>query len=108
MKNSRRDFLKNVGVGSLATLLPVTALTQSTDTPASNKKESTDRKFNAPYTGDNLNRIAFPLGGIGAGMFCLEGSGAFSHMSVRHKPDVFNEPGMFAAICVKGIENGAK
>ncbi len=40
-------------------------------------------------------------------MFCIEGTGAISHMSVRNRPEVFNEPSMFAAISVKGIENGA-
>ena len=66
------------------------------------------RSYNDFYTGSNLNRIAFPIGGIGAGMFCLEGTGAISHMSVRNRPDVFNEPCMFAAISLKGIKNGAK
>jgi uncharacterized protein (DUF608 family) len=65
-------------------------------------------EFNGKYTGDYLNRIAFPIGGIGAGMVCLEGTGAVSHVSVYNKPDVFNEPSMFAAISLKGIENGAK
>ena len=52
--------------------------------------------------------MAFPIGGLGAGMFCLEGTGAISHMSMRSKPDVFNEPGLFGAISVKGVKNGAK
>jgi uncharacterized protein (DUF608 family) len=64
-------------------------------------------EYNGSYSGEYLNRIAFPIGGIGAGMFCIEGSGAISHMSVRNRPEVFNEPCMFAAISVKGIENGS-
>jgi hypothetical protein len=32
-----------------------------------------DREFNDPYTGRYLDRVAFPIGGMGAGMFCLEG-----------------------------------
>jgi uncharacterized protein (DUF608 family) len=52
--------------------------------------------------------VAFPIGGIGAGMFCLEGTGTISHVSIKNRPDVFNEPGLFAAISVKGIKNGAK
>ena len=60
------------------------------------------------YSGKYLDRIAFPIGGIGAGMFCLEGTGAISHMSVRNHPEVFNEPCMFAAISVKGLKNGTK
>ncbi len=65
-------------------------------------------RYNESYSGEYLNRIAFPVGGIGAGMFCLEGTGAISHMSVRNRPELFNEPCMFAAISVKGIENGTK
>lgn len=65
-------------------------------------------RFNENYTGEYLNRIAFPIGGMGAGMFCLEGTGAISHMSVRNRPEMFNEPCMFAAVSVKGFEDGAK
>ncbi len=67
-----------------------------------------NRDFNGVYTGEFLNRIAFPIGGMGAGMICLDGNGAFSHVSVRNKPDAFNSPFMFAALSVKGNENAAK
>jgi len=60
------------------------------------------RRYNAKYEGENLNRVAFPLGGIGAGMVCLEGSGALSHVSLFNQPDVHNEPQMFSALYVKG------
>jgi uncharacterized protein (DUF608 family) len=66
------------------------------------------RDFNGNYTGNFLNRIAFPIGGIGAGMLCMEGTGSFSHVSVRNRPDVFNSPFMFAALSIKGLKNGAK
>ncbi len=55
-------------------------------------------RFNGSYAGENLHKLAFPLGGIGAGMICLEGAGAFSHVSLRHKPEVFHEPQLFAAV----------
>ena len=64
--------------------------------------------YNSFYSGKYLDRIAFPVGGMGAGMFCIEGTGVISHMSVRNRPEVFNEPCMFAAISVKGLENGTK
>ena len=54
------------------------------------------------YTGEHLEHVAFPLGGIGAGMTCLEGTGALSHFSLRHRAEVFNEPTVFGAVCVKG------
>lgn len=71
-------------------------------------KKAAIREFNGAYSGDALNRVAFPIGGIGAGMICLDGNGAFSHVSVRNKPDVTKTPFMFAAISVKGVENGAR
>jgi len=60
-------------------------------------------EYNGYYYGEHLSRVAFPIGGIGAGMFCIEGTGAISHMSVRNRPEVFNEPCMFAAISVIAI-----
>src|ERR1035437_9637908 len=60
------------------------------------------RAYNSEYASEFLNQMAFPLGGIGAGMICLEGTGALSHVSLRNHPDVFNEPCVFAAISVKG------
>lgn len=72
------------------------------------KKEIRERSYNEKYTGEYTNRIAFPIGGIGTGMFCVEGSGALSNMSLHHRPEVFNEPVMFAAIHFKDIEGGTK
>ncbi len=111
----RRTFLKKISISSIsAGVLPGVlmddrqpesdAVTRSAET----KKKKEGRNYNEAYEGENLNRVAFPIGGLGAGMFCLEGTGAISHMSVRNKPDVFNEPGMFAAIAVKGDRTVAK
>jgi len=72
---------------------------------ATSQLQAQQRKYNGVYSGEYLNHVAFPLGGIGAGMICIEGTGAISHVSVRNKPDVFNEPMVFSAICVKG-KNG--
>jgi len=54
------------------------------------------------YQGDHLDRVAFPLGGIGAGMICVGGTGAFTSVSVRHHPHLFNEPILFSALFVRG------
>lgn len=114
-KSDRRSFLKNLGATSAAaTLFPVgifnsdTFQEENSDTGTLDKTTKNSRKYNGNYSGINLNRIAFPLGGIGAGMICMEGTGAISHVSIKNKPDVFNEPAMFAAISVKGVANGAK
>lgn len=118
MKKSsgRREFLKNVTVGGTMAFIPLNILqvtndkkpTTEPDIDTSKVDTNVKRQYNTPYTGEFLNRIAFPIGGLGAGMFCLEGTGAISQVSVRNQPDMFNDPGMFAAITVKGIPNGAK
>jgi uncharacterized protein (DUF608 family) len=64
--------------------------------------------FNSYYHGKSLDYVAFPIGGIGAGMVCLDGNGALSHLSVNNEPNVFNEPFAFAAISIPGLINGAK
>jgi len=72
------------------------------------KNDQEARRYNGSYSGPYLNRVAFPIGGIGSGMFCLEGTGAFSHVSVRNRFQFFNEPCTFAAICIKGNKNIAR
>lgn len=113
----RREFLKNsVAFGALMSMPFGAAAGDAASTGAKavmnrlQKKNGLPerRPFNGEYTDEFLNKVAFPIGGIGAGMFCMEGTGAISHLSVRNHPDVYNEPYAFAAISVKGIENGAK
>ncbi len=115
-ENRRRSFLKTITLGGVGAVLTPNALLQANEEGRQNENgadinkqgASIKRNYNAPYRDEYLNRVAFPVGGIGAGMFCIEGSGAISHMSVRNKPEIFNEPGIFAAICIKGLKNGAK
>ncbi len=52
-------------------------------------------------SGERLDHVAFPMGGMGAGMICLDGNGGFSHVSLRHRPDVFHEPWLFAALAFR-------
>ncbi len=106
----KRTFLKTLAMGGLGvTAAPASLLAKDPAAPDPAKKDTPQtRKYNTPYTGDNLNRIAFPIGGLGAGMFCLEGTGAISHMSIRNNPEMYNEPVLFAAIAIKDRQNGAK
>lgn len=72
------------------------------------KVNSGSKGYNTEFEGEFLNRIAFPMGGIGAGMICLEGTGAISHVSVRNSANVFYEPFLMAAISIEGMKNGTK
>jgi uncharacterized protein (DUF608 family) len=109
----RRKFLKL----SAATAAAVTGMDGPASAVAAGKNESQSdsvkakrpkRKFNTEYSGEFLNHVAFPLGGIGAGMVCLEGTGAISHVSVRNRPELFHEPCVFAAIAIKGRRDQAR
>ncbi len=112
-KNKRRSFLKKIALGGVGVTVAPASLFAG-EIPVN--KEASDkgqqpadkRAYNGVYKGEYLNRVAFPIGALGAGMFCMEGTGAISHMSVRNKPDIYNEPSMFAAIHVKNINNGSK
>ena len=110
MDLERREFLTNVGmVFAVASVVPA-ADTRSGQQPAGFDRSQSSAKvgdvparaFNDAYRGEQLERVAFPLGGIGAGMICLEGNGALTQFSLRHAPDLVNEPLVFAAIAIKG------
>jgi uncharacterized protein (DUF608 family) len=109
---NRRDFFKT---GTIATLAGATLGVGCEPSEKTDRKKSEQysdkhpmkdgqysRDFNQSYAGPFLDRVAFPLGGLGAGMVCIEGSGCISHVSVRNTPDVFNEPFMMGAFSIKG------
>ncbi len=64
-----------------------------------------EHTFNHSYSGKNVEKIAFPIGGIGSGNYFLEGNGSISGISVKHKLDFFNEPTFFAALCIKSTSS---
>ncbi|HUU27407.1 MAG TPA: GH116 family glycosyl hydrolase [archaeon] len=110
----RRSFVKETVSGAAvgAALFSVSAAESSAPPGSSDAPDKAgkgkEHPYNGSYTGDCLNRVAFPLGGMGAGMICLEGTGALSHFSLRNEPDIFNEPLVFAAVCIKGAPNIAR
>ncbi|MFS4457425.1 GH116 family glycosyl hydrolase [Maribacter sp. 2304DJ31-5] len=114
--NSRRKFLANSAALGALMAVPYNIKASEETKETANKsnfngkdaRSENARAFNAPYSGDNNNRVAFPIGGIGAGMFCMEGTGAISHVSVRNVSDTTNEPCTFAAVHIKGQKNGTK
>ena len=119
----RREFLKRsaAAVGAAGTMgaaaaaapgeekRPAGAPAPGAGQPApAGKARPPAKKYNDAYSGARLNRVAFPLGGIGAGMICLEGTGALSHFSLRQKPEVYNEPCTFAALAIRGKPESAR
>jgi len=109
----RRNFVKGAVAGTAAAAAVALPIGAGCAGPAATSqserfKVRPKRPFNSPYEGEFLSRVAFPLGGLGAGMICLEGSGALSHVSLRNRPNMFHEPLTFAAVCVKGQKNIAR
>src|ERR1700720_4135105 len=105
----RRDFPKLWAGASGAPVVPaVSAADAQASESETRRRARNQRKYNGPYAGEELSRVAFPMGGMGAGMICLEGSGALSHVSLRNRPEIFNEPVTFAAISVKGEPHVAR
>ncbi|MDR1517250.1 MAG: hypothetical protein LBS52_03990 [Dysgonamonadaceae bacterium] len=102
MMSNRRSFIKKIGFGGVAVAnLPYLSTAENLMKQADYQAETKERPYNDGYENEYLNKVAFPIGGIGSGMFCLEGTGAISHLSVQNHPDVFNEPYAFAAIHIK-------
>jgi len=105
----RRDFLKLSARAVGAAVVPaVSAADAQAAESETRRRARNQRKYNGPYAGEGLSRVAFPMGGMGAGMICLEGSGALSHVSLRNRPEIFNEPVTFAAVSVKGEPHVAR
>ncbi len=106
----RRKFLELSAITAGA----VGALAAGCDSPVEKRAVRSEplprgqRTYSGRYEGGCLNQVAYPMGGIGAGMICLEGAGALSHVSLRNRPDVFNEPCMFAALALPGAQPSAR
>jgi uncharacterized protein (DUF608 family) len=107
---TRREVL-SVGLATaIGSTLPVVGgiAASAADAPQVKSASKPQPRSYGEYSGERLSRVAFPMGGLGAGMICLEGTGALSHFSLRNHPDVFNEPCTFAAISIKGSPNVAR
>ncbi|MFA5265594.1 MAG: GH116 family glycosyl-hydrolase, partial [Opitutaceae bacterium] len=106
---NRRDFIKaSAGVATaIGAFGAISAYAQAGNPRESaigqpSDKVAPERVFNGVYQGSQLSQVAFPLGGIGAGMVCIEGTGRLSHLSLRHRPEIFNEPkDVFSALWIK-------
>ena len=104
---TRREALTACAATAVGAALPAGGATRNSQISAGPATETEGEPF-GEYSGERLSRVAFPLGGMGAGMICLEGTGALSHFSLRNRPEIFNEPCTFAAICVKGSPHVAR
>lgn len=54
------------------------------------------------YREEQLNNIAYALGGMGAGTLCFTGWGSLDSVAIRHRPEKFFTPTAFSAVTVLG------
>lgn len=100
---TRRDFLRTVGVATAA--IPVSLSQVASATGQAATKEQTEKPQSKPalasaaeiqyprkFTGRQLARISFPLGGIGTGGIGLGGRGNLMDWEIYNRPDVGNSP----------------
>ncbi len=65
-------------------------------------EQLTSPKVRDTYSGDYLDEIRFPLGGIGAGCICLNGKGVLADWEIRNHPDAgFKPPYTFLGLWAK-------
>ena len=98
---ARREFVR-ASVGTLGALAAAASLSKAADARPPAPEPAAPRGPDSKLSGEHLDQVAFPMGGIGAGMICLEGAGALTHVSIRNQPMVQNQPGLFAAISLGG------
>lgn len=103
----RREFLRLCSqVGGLLGLVEtpeVVGANQTTGVSEGAAGTSAElQRLHGCYSGSTLDEIAFPLGGIGAGMICLEGGGAISRISLHNRPNLAFAPRVFGAISILG------
>ncbi len=108
----RRAFLRHsaTALGALGTA-PLGAAATADPVPDAARRDRAalaPRSFDGRYEAEHLNHLAFPMGGLGAGMICLEGTGSLSEVSVRNHPDVFNEPCIFAGLAIERSDTIAR
>src|SRR5208282_1432472 len=100
---ARREFIRS-SVSTLGVVTAAAGLSKAADGPGPAAVQPPPRGPGSSFSGEQLDQIAFPMGGIGAGMICLEGTGSLTNVSVRNQPMVQNQPGLFAALSLGGPE----
>src|SRR5689334_2552133 len=99
-KPTRREFLVAGSTAALAAAVPATTSDAATVTNAAPAAGVADREplpFSAAdlfqpgpqrtFSGDRATQVAMPIGGLGAGCICMNGSGGLQDFSIRTRPE---------------------
>src|SRR5579863_5844592 len=108
-KPTRREFLRAGSTAALAAAVPATSSDAALPANAA-LAEPVDRDL-LPYSaaelfqpspqrtfsGDRSTQVAMPIGGLGAGCICMNGSGGLQDFSIRTRPETTALPAGFSS-----------
>ena len=109
-KPTRREFLVAGSSAALAAAVPAANLDAAPPGNAAPSTETSDREpvpFSAAelfqpgpqrtFSGDRATQVAMPIGGLGAGCICVNGSGGLQDFSIRTRPETTALPAGFTS-----------
>jgi uncharacterized protein (DUF608 family) len=105
-KPSRREFLVAGSTAALAATVPATASDAHPDsrvTPAATESlpfspsELLQPGQQRTFSGDRATEVAIPIGGLGAGCICINGSGGMQDFSIHTHPETTALPAGFTS-----------
>ncbi|HKD61138.1 MAG TPA: GH116 family glycosyl hydrolase [Terracidiphilus sp.] len=109
-KPTRREFLVAGSTAALVTAVPATssdAAAPLNAAPASTVPDRDSLPFSASelfqpgaqrtFSGDRATQVAAPIGGIGAGCICINGTGGLQDFSIRARPGTTALPSGFTS-----------
>ena len=109
-KPTRREFLVAGSTAALAAAVPATpcdAVSPANAAPAAAAFDRESLPFSAAellqpgpqrsFSGDRATQVAMPVGGLGAGCICINGSGGLQDFSIRTRPETTALPAGFTS-----------
>jgi uncharacterized protein (DUF608 family) len=109
-KPTRREFLVAGSSAALAAAVPATTCDAASSPNAAPLAAAFDREslpFSATelfqpgpqrtFSGDRATQVAMPIGGLGAGCICINGSGGLQDFSIRTRPETTALPAGFSS-----------
>jgi uncharacterized protein (DUF608 family) len=109
-KPTRREFLVAGSTAAMAVAIPATTSDAASIANAASVIEAPDREslpFSSSelsqsgpqrtFSGDRATQVAMPIGGLGAGCICINGSGGLQDFSIRTRPETTALPAGFSS-----------
>ena len=105
-KPTRREFLVAGSTAAIAAAVPATA-SDANERPNAAPSERESIPFSTvelyqsgpqrTFSGDRATQVAMPIGGLGAGCICINGSGGLQDFSIRTRPETTALPAGFTS-----------